>query len=107
MKSYTLYMGEDFGSVSSKEKKVFGHVGPLTMLDGEMHKDEHAKIETLKNYSGAKGWTGVADKFFMAVVIPEGGIKAVVGKGASGGYTGVMVDQPEQKTTRLCRSEGV
>jgi YidC/Oxa1 family membrane protein insertase len=98
IKTYTLYMGEDFGSVSSKEKKAFGHVGPLTMLDGEMQKDEPEDIEADKSYSGAKGWTGVTDKFFMAVVIPAGGIKAVVGKGPSGmGYTGVIVAQPEEK----------
>jgi YidC/Oxa1 family membrane protein insertase len=98
IKTYTLYMGEDFGSVSSNEKKPFGHVGPLTMVDGEMHKDEPEDIEAEKSYSGAKGWTGVTDKFFMAVVIPGGGIKAVVGKGVSGmGYTGIVFAQPEEK----------
>ncbi len=98
MKSYTLYMGEDFGSLSSNEKKKIGYVGPLTMVDGEKHKDDPAKIEAVKSYSGTKGWTGVGDRFFMAVVIPDGGIRAVVGKGSSGmGYTGVMVTQPEEK----------
>jgi YidC/Oxa1 family membrane protein insertase len=84
IKGYTLYGGDGFGSLTSPlAKKGYGYVGPLTIVDGEKHKDEPAKLTEKKQYKGAHGWTGITDKYFIAALVPRDGLKAVVAKGVS------------------------
>ncbi|MBI5695121.1 MAG: membrane protein insertase YidC [Nitrospirae bacterium] len=88
---YNLYMGESFGSLTTADKKDYGHVGPITFFDGVTKKDEKDDMEKdTVEYSGTTGWTGISDKYFMAAVAPDGPIKAAVNKGTSDwGYVGV------------------
>jgi len=96
-KGYTLYMGESFGSLTEKAKKGYGFTGPITLVDGEKQKDNPEKIAAQKEYKGKQGWTGITDKYFMAIIAPDAGIDAVVGKGTTDwGYTGVKVGSPKE-----------
>ncbi|MGA2192583.1 MAG: membrane protein insertase YidC [Nitrospirota bacterium] len=84
IKAYTMYMGDGFGSLTpGTGKKGYGFVGPLTLVDEQKHKDNPAKLEGLKVYTGKTGWTAVTDKYFLAAAIPVDGIKAVILKGLS------------------------
>jgi YidC/Oxa1 family membrane protein insertase len=78
---YELLMGESFGSLTSRKDKGYGHVGQVSLVD------DSEDLEADKTYAGAAGtagWTGIADKYFMAaLVVPEGGLNAVLRKGVS------------------------
>ena len=87
---YAVYMGENFGSLTAKDTKGYGFIGALTFVDGEKHKDGPKDLVVKKSYQGKEGWVAITDKYFMAAAIPEGGIKAVAGKGGSDwGYVGL------------------
>lgn len=87
---YTLYMGESFGSLTSKDKVGYGHYGFLTMLDGKIEKDEPKDLDTPLTYSGGSGWVGITDKYFIGALVSDTGFKAVFDKGMSDwGYVGV------------------
>jgi len=105
-KGYSVYMGESFGSMTAKDKKGYGTVGPLVFMDGKRYPESGIihwiglKLGTSKpeaegttvEYKGKKGWAAIEDKYFMAAILPSDGIKAVIGKGASDwGFVGVTV----------------
>lgn len=100
--SYRLLMGEDFGSLTTAANKGYGFVGPLIYVDGQFKekgfvhwvsnlfgKSEEEKKE-IRDYKGSAGWAGLTDKYFLAAVVPDGAIDAVVARGATDwGYVGV------------------
>lgn len=96
--SYTMYMGESFGSLTDKANKGYGHVGFLTLVDGSSHKDEAEELEGPLSYSGKTGWVAVTDKYFVGAVVAPDGITAVFEKGTSDwGYVGVKSQAPSAK----------
>ena len=99
---YKLLMGEDFGSLTPMAGKGYGFVGPLIYVDGEFKEKGFVhwvsglfgksgeEKKDIRDYKGSAGWTGLTDKYFLAAVVPDGGIDAVVATGATDwGYVGV------------------
>ncbi len=105
-KGYSLYMGDSFGSLTTKAQKGYGFTGPLVYIDGEklpkssfthwlsgvFGQNKPEPEGTLKQYQGKHGWAAMTDKYFMAAIMPKDGIKAVTGAGDSEwGFVGLMV----------------
>ncbi|HEY3347437.1 MAG TPA: membrane protein insertase YidC, partial [Nitrospirota bacterium] len=82
-KPYTLYMGDGFGSLTPKEEKGYGHIGPVVFVDGQRSQDKPEKLAEPKKYTGKTGWAALCDKFFIAAIIPKGPVDAVSMKGST------------------------
>lgn len=73
---YTLSMGQDFGIFEPKEG--YGHVGPVSRIDGNNITSNRDKIKEPLNYKGNIAWTALEDKYFTAALAPVSKVDGVV-----------------------------
>ncbi|MBI3811268.1 MAG: membrane protein insertase YidC [Nitrospirae bacterium] len=78
---YLLSLGTNFGITDWGQKGRFvGFIGPVTLLDGELKKDDPAKMEREVRHQGPVVWTALQDKYFIAAAIPTDAAAAVVSR---------------------------
>jgi len=76
---YRISLGTDFGIRDwGKSGRFVGFIGPITLVNGELSKDNPSKIEGEKRHEGHIAWTALQDKYFIAAAIPTGADAAVV-----------------------------
>lgn len=73
---YTLSLGQDFGIFEPKEG--YGHVGPVSRIDGNNIMSNRDKIKEPLNYKGNIAWTALEDKYFTAALAPISKVDGVV-----------------------------
>jgi YidC/Oxa1 family membrane protein insertase len=80
---FLLSIGTDFGITDWGAKGRFvGFIGPITLVDGELIKDNPAKMDRETRHEGNIVWTALQDKYFIAAAIPTGaGAVVVTGAG--------------------------
>jgi YidC/Oxa1 family membrane protein insertase len=69
-------LGTNFGIVEWGEGFI-GSIGPVAMVDGKIHVDL-PDTETVRE--GSAQWAGLQDKYFLSVLIPQGGASVWVKK---------------------------
>ncbi len=78
---YLLSLGTNFGITDWGQKGGFvGFIGPITLLDGELKKDNPAKMEREIRHEGKVVWTALQDKYFIAAAAPTEAAAVVVSR---------------------------
>lgn len=76
---FLLSVGTDFGITDWGHKGRFvGFIGPMTRVEGELIKDNPAKMDPETRHEGNLEWTALQDKYFIAAAIPTGAAAVVV-----------------------------
>jgi len=76
---FQLSVGTDFGITDWGAKGRFvGFIGPMTRVDGELIKDNPAKMDPETRHEGNIVWTALQDKYFIAAAIPSAAAAVVV-----------------------------
>jgi len=63
------------------------HVGPLGVLDGQLHEASYAKLrdDGAQSYQTTGGWLGQTDKYWLAALIPDQSARIVARYAAASG----------------------
>ncbi len=77
---YTLLLGTNFGIHDWGGKSVTGHIGPVSLINNEIVKDNPSKMASRVEHKGSVAWTALEDKYFLAALIPQDGKPTVVSR---------------------------
>ncbi|MFQ5646084.1 MAG: membrane protein insertase YidC [bacterium] len=69
---YYLNWGYNLGRELKPGDHTYAYVGPESMVNGELNKDELGDIEgKLKIYDGSVSWAALQDNYFAAILVPK------------------------------------
>src|ERR1700693_994693 len=76
---YEFLLGSNFGIHEWGDKNSIGFVGPISLIDNKVVKENPAKIHQDIIYEGKSAWTAIQDKYFLSALIPKNeGLKTIV-----------------------------
>ena len=86
--SYALLLGSNFGIHQWGDKSFVGFIGPTSLVNNRIVKENPSKISQDVFYDGKIAWTALQDKYFLSALIPadEAG-RGTVRKVREGEYT--------------------
>ncbi len=67
---YTLSLGTNFG-IEDWGEQFGGGVGQISLINGEVQKEQGVKVEGVITHEGSVAWTGLQDKYFVSALIPK------------------------------------
>lgn len=78
---YLFSLGTDFGITDWGQQGGFvGFIGPMTLINGELKKDNPAKMEGEIRHEGQVAWMALQDKYFIAAAVPAEAAAVVVSR---------------------------
>jgi YidC/Oxa1 family membrane protein insertase len=95
--SYEFLLGSNFGIHQWGDKNFVGFIGPISLINNRVVKENASKITQDVVYEGKVNWTALEDKYFLSALIPknEAG-KGVIKKVKEGEYTAGNIITPQQ-----------
>jgi len=82
---FSVITGEGFGMVREPGQRAYGHVGYIAYTAEGLIKEKtkNVKEDGPVEIAGDKGWAGLTDMYFMAVMVSEEGFRAELEPGES------------------------
>ncbi|TAK09041.1 MAG: membrane protein insertase YidC [Candidatus Manganitrophaceae bacterium] len=67
---YEISLGTNFG-IEDWGQQFGGSIGAISLVDGELHREQEAKINGTVVHEGTVSWAGLQDKYFISALIPK------------------------------------
>ncbi|MBI1823994.1 MAG: membrane protein insertase YidC [Nitrospirae bacterium] len=86
--NYAFLLGSNFGIHQWGDKSFVGFIGPTSLVNNKVIKENTAKLNQDVLYDGKVGWTALQDKYFLSALIPgDETDRGLVKKVKEGEYT--------------------
>lgn len=86
--NYAFLLGSNFGIHQWGDKSFVGFIGPTSLVNNKVIKENSAKITQDVLYEGKVSWTALQDKYFLSALIPANETdRALVKKVKEGEFT--------------------
>lgn len=72
---YRIYLGTNFGMTGNNGTNFAGFVGPVSLIDNSVVKDNLKKMEGEVEHKGEVSWIALQEKYFISALIPKGNVK--------------------------------
>lgn len=72
---YRIYLGANFGITGNNGTNFAGFVGPISLIDNSIIKDNIKKMEGEVEHKGDVSWVALQEKYFISALIPKGDVK--------------------------------
>jgi YidC/Oxa1 family membrane protein insertase len=88
LSNYALLLGSNFGIHQWGDKSFVGFIGPTSLINNKVIKENTTKITQDVFYDGKVSWTALQDKYFLSALIPaDETSRGMVKKVKEGEYT--------------------
>lgn len=73
--AYRIYLGTNFGMTGNNGTNFAGFVGPVSLIDNSVIKDNIDKMEGEVEHKGDVSWIALQEKYFISALIPKEDVK--------------------------------